>query len=203
MTINDVMKALGKVFKGGCPAREDFCLNTVNFLTSFLDIVLAKMPSYKNIDSYLDQIQKDKTPVLGLTVGKHSDVTPGVKIPKAGMSLVFSSKTPYMTYNEIYRRSKPPGVAPPPIPLIKRHLPHDRNRHRRSLPLLARPRSNPALGSTKPQTRPSHRYIVCSIRRLFYRKLHWSCAATTQLTASVLFLFVQAACGTGCGQVCG
>ncbi|KAE8550992.1 hypothetical protein TMatcc_009067 [Talaromyces marneffei ATCC 18224] len=41
------------------------------------------MPSYKNIDSYLDQIQKDKTPVLGLTVGKRQDVTPGVKIPKA------------------------------------------------------------------------------------------------------------------------
>jgi hypothetical protein len=43
------------------------------------------MPSYKNIDLYLDQIQKDKTPVLGLSVGKHQDVTPGLKIPKAGM----------------------------------------------------------------------------------------------------------------------
>ncbi|EED16917.1 phosphatidylethanolamine-binding protein, putative [Talaromyces stipitatus ATCC 10500] len=41
------------------------------------------MPSYKNIDKYLDQIHKDKTLVLGLVVGSHQDVKPGVRIPKA------------------------------------------------------------------------------------------------------------------------
>ena len=45
------------------------------------------MPSYKNIDSYLDQIQNDKIRVLGLSFEKHSDVTPGLKIPKAGMAI--------------------------------------------------------------------------------------------------------------------
>jgi hypothetical protein len=90
---------LGKVFKGlerATALREGGCLFKHGQLSkdiTFLDIVLAKMPSYKNIDSYLDRIEKDKIPVLGLTVGKHSDVTPGVKIPKAGRS-PFSHQNP-------------------------------------------------------------------------------------------------------------
>lgn len=43
------------------------------------------MPPYKNINTYLDQIQNNKTPVLGLSLKSHAEVNPGVYIPKAGM----------------------------------------------------------------------------------------------------------------------
>jgi hypothetical protein len=44
------------------------------------------MPSNKNINSYLEEIKKDQSKALLLSIGPHKDVATGTKIPKAGMS---------------------------------------------------------------------------------------------------------------------
>lgn len=43
------------------------------------------MPSYKNIDKYLAEIKDDSSKLLGLSIGPHKNVSPGTKIPKAGI----------------------------------------------------------------------------------------------------------------------
>ncbi|KAI1373966.1 putative protease inhibitor [Hypoxylon crocopeplum] len=60
------------------------------------------MPGTSNIKAALSLIENDKSKVLGLTVGKHSNVQPGQYIPKAEAQsepvLSFSSLSPEKTY---------------------------------------------------------------------------------------------------------
>jgi hypothetical protein len=50
------------------------------------------MPSYKNIDQYLAEIKDDSSKLLGLSIGSHQNVSPGTKIPKAGIPRILPTQ---------------------------------------------------------------------------------------------------------------
>lgn len=79
------------------------------------------MPSYKNIDKYLAEIKDDSSKLLGLSIGSHQNVSPGTKIPKAG--IVAPHSFPTQTLNHQLTKLFPkrrPGTSHPNAPRVSR-----------------------------------------------------------------------------------
>lgn len=118
---------------------------------SLLNQTPSKMPSTMHVNKALSLIENDKTKILGLTISNHQNIQPGQYVPRAGQSSAHRHPHPYELTNKIPRRRPraPEDLLPGSISI--QDLPPRQPGHRRPLPIMERPRPNPALDPARLQ----------------------------------------------------